>query len=215
MITQKINAAILTFTFLIFEFAIVADAVRADKGEMQTIYTGVPARDLYVELPDIRYVPDRVALKSEQGTFQPYLLTYKRMKLTSVGRHFITAYCPYECGDSWSTASGETCHRADYEHRLSEPTTAAIDLKYYSFDTEFYIPEFDRTFVAEDTGAFSGKWIDLFYEDYGDVLSFPTGYYEVYLVEWEEITVIVTEWDHEALDILPPTEYYRNEVYEE
>ena len=40
--------------------------------------------------------------------------------------------------------------------------------------------------MAEDTGAFSGRWIDLFYEDYSDVVYFPTGYYSTYSVEYIE-----------------------------
>lgn len=114
----------------------------------------------------------------------------------SLGWHFITAYCPAECGwngdnypAGWMTASGEICHRADWDHRYSEPTTCAIDRSIYPFYEYFYIEEFDRVFVSEDTGLFSGYWLDLFYEDYEDVLSFPTGYYEVYAVEFEETTV--------------------------
>ena len=116
----------------------------------------------------------------------------------SLGWYFITAYCPSECGwngddDSligWYTASGEICHRADWEHRLTEPTTCAISRSIHSFGDLFYIEEFDRVFIAEDTGsAVQGRHLDLFYEDYDDVLSFPTGYYEVFSVEYEEVKV--------------------------
>ena len=148
----------------------------------------------------------------------PYKLTYKEMELTYLGRYYITAYCPSECGYNgenfpcgWTTASGEICHRADYEHRLTEPTSCAISRSVHSFGDEFYLPDFDRTFIAEDTGSgVQGRHLDLFYEDYEDVVSFPTGYYDVYAVEWVEVTVIVTEEDHDYLKTIPPLEYYRD-----
>ena len=106
-------------------------------------------------------------------------------------------YSPSECGWNgdnypvgWTTASGEICHRADWEHRYSEPTTCAISRSVHSFGEYFYIEEFDRVFISEDTGpGVQGKHLDLFYEDYDSVLSFPTGYYEVFLVEYEEVEV--------------------------
>ena len=109
-----------------------------------------------------------------------------------IGYYYLTAYCPWECGYNgynypagWRTASGTICHRADYEHRLTEPTTCAIDRSIHSFSTVFYVPEFDRTFIAEDTGsAVRGYHLDLFYEDYGEMAVFPTGYYEVYSVNY-------------------------------
>lgn len=120
-----------------------------------------------------------------------------------LGYYYLTAYCPWECGYNgynypagWRTASGAICHRADYEHRITEPTTVAIDRTLHNFGTVFYIPEFDRTFVAEDTGsAVRGYHLDLFYEDYGEMASFPTGYYEVYAVEY-----IFTEKEVEYYD---------------
>jgi 3D (Asp-Asp-Asp) domain-containing protein len=167
---------------------------RADKSELKTIYTGVSARELYVELPEVDYIPEPVLLDelgAIQDQYTPVVITYEEMELTYQGTYFITAYCPAECGGSWSTASGETCHRADWEDRYSEPTTCAISRSIHSFGEVFYIEEFDRTFVAEDTGpGVQGKHLDLFYEDYSDVLSFPTGYYTVYTVEWVEVEFV-------------------------
>lgn len=127
--------------------------------------------------------------------FNNFLLRMRGISFTvtiinkeSLGWYFITSYCPAECGGSWQTASGETCHRADWEDRLYEPTTCAIDRNLHSFGDLFYIEEFDRVFIAEDTGsAVIGQHLDLFYEDYDDVLSFPTGWYEVYAVSYEVI----------------------------
>lgn len=124
-------------------------------------------------------------------------VTITIMQLESLGWYFITAYCPSECGWNgdnypvgWTTASGEICHRADWEHRYSEPTTCAISRSVHSFGEYFYIQEFDRVFISEDTGpGVQGKHLDLFYEDYDSVLLFPTGYYEVFSVEYEEVEV--------------------------
>jgi len=122
--------------------------------------------------------------------------TYTIMHKDYIGTYFITAYCPSECGyngenypTGWTTASGEICHRADWENRLWSPTTCAIDRSIHSFGDMFYIEEFDRVFVAEDTGpGVNGRHLDLFYEEYDDVISFPTGYYAVYSVWYEEVT---------------------------
>lgn len=122
----------------------------------------------------------------------------------SLGWYFITAYNPWECGyveysdgtdnfpRGWTTASGTICHRADWEDRLTDPTTCAVDPSLHSIwgNAFFYIEEFDRVFVAEDTGSgVKGKHLDLFYDE--DISGFPTGYYEVYAVEYEEVTIIL------------------------
>lgn len=125
-----------------------------------------------------------------------YIIIHKE----SLGYYFITAYCPHECGyreyddgtdnfpAGWTTASGEICHRATWEDRLYEPTTCAISRTHHSFGDLFYIEEFDRVFVAEDTGpGVQGRHLDLFYETYDEMAAFPTGYYEVFSVWYEEV----------------------------
>lgn len=125
---------------------------------------------------------------------------YIIMHTEYIGTYYLTAYCPHECGyreyddgtdnfpAGWRTASGEICHRADWEDRLWSPTTCAIDRGIHSFGDMFYIEEFDRVFVAEDTGpGVNGRHLDLFYEDYDEMASFPTGYYDVYSVWYEEV----------------------------
>ena len=152
--------------------------------------------------------PTPIEVKRVESKYIPVLVTYRKMELTSLGKYFITSYCPSECGyngsnfpTGWMTASDTICHRAEYGFRLSEPTTCAIDRKFHRFGDTFYIPEFDRTFVAEDTGsAVRGHHLDLFYEEYSDVVSFPTGYYEVYAVTWVEETVAVTEEELQLLE---------------
>lgn len=137
--------------------------------------------------------------------------TYTIMHKNYIGTYFITAYCPSECGyngenfpTGWTTASGEICHRADWEDRLWSPTTCAIDRNIHSFGDMFYIEEFDRVFVAEDTGpGVNGRHLDLFYEEYDEMASFPTGYYAVYSVWYEEV------------DYYPDGDVILNDIWEE
>ena len=133
---------------------------------------------------------------------------YIIMHTEYIGTYYLTAYCPWECGYNgenypagWRTASGEICHRSDWEDRLWEPTTCAIDRSVHSFGDMFYIEEFDRVFVAEDTGpGVNGRHLDLFYEDYDDMASFPTGYYDVYSV-WYEYVDYIPDGEEKLNDI--------------
>ena len=132
-----------------------------------------------------------------ENWFKPYYLDKVRLyhyelELTSLGYYYITSYCPAECGyngsnypTGWMTASGAVCHRASYEDRYDDPTTCAISRSIHSFGDLFYIKEFDRVFIGEDTGsAVRGRHLDLFYEDMESVRSFPTGNYETFSVEY-------------------------------
>lgn len=111
-------------------------------------------------------------------------ITDVSMEYDFLDYYYCTAYSPQETG-SWATASGATLHRAEEEYRLTEPTTCAIDRSLHRFGDLFYIPQFDRVFVAEDTGsAVKGKHLDLGYTDLESVWGFPTGYYEVYSVNY-------------------------------
>lgn len=154
---------------------------------------------LYVHQYDTTFMRTRARYKTEE-LGEEHNDTFIIIHTESLGYYYITAYCPQECGyveysdgtdnypAGWRTASGEICHRADWEDRLYEPTTCAISRSYHSFGDLFYIEEFDRVFVAEDTGSgVQGKHLDLFYETYEEMASFPTGYYEVYSVWYEEV----------------------------
>lgn len=180
----------LVMALVFLEFAVLAYGMRPDQYELKRVYTGFSAKDFEVPIPkDFKRQgpPDGLTWYNE---FKPMLddleLTYEitTIEKTNIGKYFITAYSPQETG-SWGTASGTTLHRADYNHRLNEPTTCAIDRNLHRFGDLFYIEEFDRVFVAEDTGsAVKGKHLDLGYTDLASVWSFPTGYYTVYRVEY-------------------------------
>jgi 3D (Asp-Asp-Asp) domain-containing protein len=107
------------------------------------------------------------------------------LELEPLGKYYITAYSPQETG-SWQTASGIKLHRASFENRYTEPTTCAVDPKLHKIGKngiKFYIEEFDRVFIAQDTGsAVKGRHLDLAYTDLKSVKAFPTGKYQVYRV---------------------------------
>ena len=110
------------------------------------------------------------------------------MKLTDLGKYYITGYTSWELGGSTATASGATCHKAaSYQDSFYNPTTCAIDPVIHDFGDIFYIEEFG-CFIAEDTGsAVKQKHLDLYYgttyEDNQEALPI-TGYYTVYQVEF-------------------------------
>lgn len=183
---------LLLISILMCALVLVADAHSQEHSKYRLRDSDIH-RDIYTRRPK--------KILQTHNLFLEYMsdseVTITIMQLESLGWYFITAYCPSECGWNgdnypvgWTTASGEICHRADWEHRYSEPTTCAISRSVHSFGEYFYIEEFDRVFISEDTGpGVQGKHLDLFYEDYDSVLSFPTGYYEVFSVEYEEVEV--------------------------
>ena len=110
------------------------------------------------------------------------------MVLDDCFKVFITGYCSCVqcCGwETGMTASGEYVHRADDFNRIREPSSCAIDLNHFSFGDVFYIPSEDRTYIAEDTGAFRGMWLDLYQYSHDDVRAFNTRYEYVYAVHFE------------------------------
>ena len=166
-------------------------------------FNGFRAQDMATPLPQNKILtptptptptltPQQIFYGTLSDVIENEEITVTMIEYEYIGRYFVTAYCPAECGGSWQTASGITCHRSDYKDRLYKPTTCAVDPRLHKIGSEgdlFYIKEFDRVFKAEDTGgAVKGKWLDLFYVDYADVLSFPTGYYEVYKVKYVDVT---------------------------
>lgn len=122
------------------------------------------------------------------------------MELRSLGTYFITGYCACSrCCGQWAhgeTASGATVHRADEEHRLTEPTTAAIDPRLHKFGELIYVPSEDRVYICEDTGSgVKGKWLDCYQSDHSAVQSFNTRREELFSVSWKSITFRAGDYD--------------------
>lgn len=119
------------------------------------------------------------------------------MVLTSLGKYYITGYTSLECGGSTMTASGAQVYYAPDSEKLTTPTTCAIDPVIHDFGDLFYIEEFDRVYIAKDTGsAVKKKHLDLYFPDemYSYALSI-TGYYTVYSVEYVETTFKPSDYD--------------------
>ena len=171
--------------FVIYSALVVSDTRKAPD---PIVFTDYRALDMIVPLPNDKQLTQTPEITSDfierevqdLSEYDSYLL-----ELEPLGKYYITAYSPQETG-SWITASGIKLHRASYENRYTEPTTCAVDPKLHKIGkngVKFYIAEFDRVFIAQDTGsAVKGRHLDLAYTDLKNVKSFPTGKYQVYRV---------------------------------
>ena len=129
---------------------------------------------------------------------------YTTIEFDYLGRYFITAYCPEECGGSWMTSSGATCH---YTDEWSEPTTCAIDRNYHGFGEFLMVGDPEdadrKIYVTEDTGpGVRGLWIDCFVVTMQEVKAWPTGWKPVYQVTYVTNTLDKNERmeNHERLN---------------
>ena len=193
---MRLKILFITLSAVIF-LSLAADMVSDIRAKEERYYRGYDLTLDFIapipkefELPDPTPTPkpNRATLYHKYVIKGCYLdevnLLNVELDLTYIGRYFVTAYSPQETG-SWQTASGIELHRAEYNKRYTEPTTCAIDPHLHKFGELFYIPEFDRVFVAEDTGGLiKGYKLDLGYTDLESVWSFPTGYYDTYSVEY-------------------------------
>ena len=111
-------------------------------------------------------------------------IRYQTIEYYYLGRYFVTAYSHEETG-SLMTASGAICHYSDSNF---EPTTAAIDRRYHRFGDYIAVDfgDYRKVYVCEDTGDFSGLWIDCYVLDLESVYAWGTGYYSTYSVEFVE-----------------------------
>ena len=131
--------------------------------------------------------------------------SYEYIEYEYIGYYFVTAYAPEECGfdgsnfpKGWTTASDTICH---YSDDWKTPTTCAIDRNYHGFGEYLLIGDpyskntaDKKIYVTEDTGAFRGKWIDVFRPNYADMAAFPTGYFPVYSVTFRTETIYEKGW---------------------
>ena len=124
---------------------------------------------------------------------------YQTMEFEYVGRHFITAYCPEECGWSWSTSSGATCH---YSDDWKVPTTCAIDRGFHKYGEIILIgdphdPNNRKIYITEDTGpGVKGLWVDCFVETMDEVRRWNTRYDSVWNVTYVDHTITIGEIQH-------------------
>lgn len=153
-------------------------------------------------------------------------LSYNYIETEYVGRYFITAYCPEECGyngsnypKGWTTSTGTICH---YSDTWSEPTTCAIDTSVRKYGDYILVGDPDskdkKIYHAEDCGpGVQGNWVDCFVETMDEVRAWNTRYDNVYLVRFKTATLEGSLYEidrrmNDALnDILMPKEieYYK------
>ena len=121
-------------------------------------------------------------------------IVYYTMEFEYIGRYFITAYSPEECGyngnnypSGWVTASDTICHQSD---DWETPNTCAIDRNYHKYGEillvgDPYNPDNRQIVVTEDCGpGVKGHWIDMFVDSYDQVVNFNTRYDDVYRVKY-------------------------------
>lgn len=147
---------------------------------------------LKLEVPKIpqpkKETPENlIAVYEFRETFANIPISYTTIETEYLGMYFVTAYCPEECGGSWQTSSGATCH---YSEEWHEPTTCAIDRNVHGFGEIILIGNPETTekklYITEDTGpGVRGLWVDCFVETMSEVEQWPTGWRPVYAVHYE------------------------------
>lgn len=160
-------------------------------------------QELDVILPTKESKPHKAApIYDLWNDFDNIYIQYETMETEFLGYYFITAYCPEECGGSWQTSSGETCH---YSERWSEPTTCAIDSSIHGYNELLLIGDPEdadkKIYVTEDTGpGVRGLWVDCFVETMEEVNNWDTGWRPVYAVTYEKhvISIKRTRWFYES-----------------
>lgn len=187
MKNKGLHYALIAFFSLCLLSAMIINTDNKQTPE-RAVYSDYRALDMVVPLPKDKQLTQTPEITSDfierevqdLSEYDSYLL-----ELEPLGKYYVTAYSPQETG-SWITASGIKLHRASFENRYTEPTTCAVDPKLHKIGkngVKFYIAEFDRVFIAQDTGsAVKGRHLDLAYTDLKSVKSFPTGKYQVYRV---------------------------------
>lgn len=129
--------------------------------------------------------PNIVAEQELRNVWNDLDISYQSIKKDYLGRYFITAYCPAECGGSWQTSSGATCH---YSESWSEPTTCAIDRRHHGFGEIIQVGDGEgaKVYITEDTGpGVQGHWVDCFVETMEEVRNFNTRYDSVYRITYK------------------------------
>ena len=177
------------------------------------LYIGIPAKRPQDKLTITRfeqnhpYVARPTPTPTPVPSFEPdphietqvKLYFFSQMEITSITieteylcRGYITAYCNCSKCCTYSnqpTASGVYPH---YSDNPEEPTTCAIDPRYYHFGDLFMID--GKIYVAEDTGsAVKGNHWDLYREDHSEVQTFNSHYADVYRVKITTTTKSIQE----------------------
>jgi len=144
--------------------------------------------------------------------------TYYTMEFEYLGRYFITAYSPEECGYNgsnypagWVTASDTICHQSS---DWTVPNTCAIDRSYHKYGEYLLVgdpedPDNRQVVVTEDCGpGVKGHWIDVFVDSYDQVVNWNTRYDSVYRVTYIEYTITGAELLSQNIEFDFNKDYY-------
>lgn len=217
LVAAMLILCITVFGTLLCERADISPVPEEAKEEVRS----EEAADIFIPVFHMKYtMPDGTELQKAKARYdytavildeyddildhmETVMLPTVSMKLTDLGKYYITGYTAWELGGSTATASGATCHKAaSYEDSFYNPTTCAIDPAIHDFGDLFYIEKFG-CFIAEDTGsAVKQKHLDLYYgttyEDNQEALTI-TGYYTVYSVEFIYGETSATNYDIQSM----------------
>lgn len=145
--------------------------------EKEYVERPVPEEPVW-EAVELQAVDEAYELRNRWENIE---IVFETIELHYIGKYFVTAYCPEECGGSWMTSSGATCHYSE-DNRV--PTTCAIDRNLHGYNEIISID--GKLYVTEDTGpGVKGAWVDCFVETMEEVRAWDTGYKSVYSVSYE------------------------------
>lgn len=205
---MRLKRLLITLSAVVF-LSLAADMVSDTRQKTERYYYGdyltldliAPIRSEFeLPSPTPKPKPNRATLYY-QNVIKPYylndmMITVKTLKLTSLGRYYLTAYCNCSRCCTYAnqpTASGVYPH---YSEDFYTPTTCAIDRKLHKFGELFYIPSENRLFIAEDTGsAIQNNDIDLYFEDHSRVSSYGSHTEEIFRAEVIELTFKAEDYD--------------------
>ncbi len=160
------------------------------ESDIEDVAPPAPKNEWWKSLPKPKGPEENPYLTEEmyfRNAWQGLDISYTAMDTTYLGRYFITAYCPEECGGSWTTSSGATCHQSS---DWTEPNTVAIDRGYHKYGELLLIgdpknPNNRQIVVTEDTGpGVRGHWCDVFVETMYQVETWNTRYDNVWRVSY-------------------------------
>ena len=179
---KSINNLLLVASFsLTIGITLMIPKPEPESEEKPTETTATEQTEKVLEIKRPKRTPNPYILKETElrNSWQSVEITYQTIETEYLGRYFVTAYSDEET-NSRATASGVEVH---YSEDNFEPTTCAIDRNFHRFGELFMID--GHVYVAEDTGAFRGLWIDCFVETMEEVWLWNTGYKSVYSVSYE------------------------------
>lgn len=150
---------------------LISDALTSNNKEAEKIEVVISNID---ELKQATATPSIIYIETETEEQQEETEQEIETKYTSLGEYKLTAYCPCEiCCGKWSggnTASGT---------KPQANRTVAVDKSIIPFGTTLIIN--GAEYVAEDTGNFKGKHIDIYFDNHSEAVKFGVQRKEIFI----------------------------------